>query len=249
VKAAFNKTFFNKETKQYATGSQTANAMAVYMDLVEPQFKNAVVENIVKDIRGRKNSLTAGDIGYRYVLRVLEDNGRSDVIFDMNSRSDVPGYGFQLAHGATSLTESWQAYRFVSNNHFMLGHLMEWFYSGLGGIRQAKNSVGFQKINIHPEPVGDVKSAETEYLSPYGNITTKWKKENEHFELNTTIPVNTTAVIYLPASQKSEITESGKSIANRNDVKILKYEKGKVLIAVGSGEYQFHVGARFTPAP
>jgi hypothetical protein len=249
VKAAFNKTFFNKETKQYATGSQTANAMAVYMELVEPQYKNAVVENIVKDIRARKNSLTAGDIGYRYVLRVLEDNGHSDVIFDMNSRSDVPGYGFQLAHGATSLTESWQAYRFVSNNHFMLGHLMEWFYSGLGGIRQAKNSVGFQKINICPEPVGDVKSAETDYVSPYGNIYTKWKKEDEAFELHTGIPVNTTAVIYLPASQKSEITESGKSIANRNDVKILKYEKGRVLIAVGSGEYQFHVGAALTAAP
>jgi len=79
------------------------------------------------------------------VLRVLEGNGRSDVIFDMNSRTDVPGYGFQLAHAATSLTESWQAYRFVSNNHFMLGHLMEWFYSGLGGIRQAKTQLAFKR--------------------------------------------------------------------------------------------------------
>ena len=241
VKSAFNTTFFNKETKQYATGSQAANAMAVYMDLVEPKYKDAVVENLVKDIRDRKNSLTAGDIGYRYVLRALEDNGRSDVIFDMNSRSDVPGYGFQLAHGATSLTESWQAYRFVSNNHFMLGHLMEWFYSGLGGIRQAKNSFGFQKINICPEPVGDVTSAEANYLSPYGKISTKWKKEDGAFELNTGIPANTTAVIYLPASEKSVITESGKPISESGDIKILKYENGKVLIAAGSGDYQFNV--------
>src|SRR6185312_2231145 len=196
-----------------------------------------------------KNSLTAGDIGYRYVLRALEDNGRSDVIYEMNSRSDVPGYGFQLAHGATALTESWQAYRFVSNNHFMLGHLMEWFYSGLGGIRQANNSVGFQKINIHPEPVGDVKSAETDYVSPYGNIHTKWKKEEGNFELNTAIPVNTTAVIYLPASEKDKITESGKPIAKRSDLRILKYEQGKVLIAVGSGNYQFHVGTGVNPVP
>jgi len=243
VKAAFNAIFFNKETQQYATGSQAANAMAIYMDLVEPKYKHAVVENLVRDIRDRKNSLTAGDIGYRYVLRVLEDNGYSDVIFDMNSRSDVPGYGFQLAHGATSLTESWQAYRFVSNNHFMLGHLMEWFYSGLGGIRQAKNSVGFQKIAIQPEPVGDVTSAETNYLSSYGNISTKWKRENDAFDLKTVIPVNTTAVIYLPATEESKITESGKPISRSDDVKILKYENGKVLIAVGSGDYQFHVSS------
>ena len=88
-------------------------------------------------MRAHNNGLTAGDIGYRYLLKVLDDEGRSDVIFDMNDRSDVPGYGYQLAKGATALTESWQALPSVSNNHFMLGHIMEWFYSGLGGIRPA----------------------------------------------------------------------------------------------------------------
>src|SRR4051812_6707182 len=122
VKAAFNQAFFNRETKQYASGSQAANAMAVFMKLVDPTDKEAVVDNIVKDIRSRNNSLTAGDIGYRYLLRVLAEEGLSDVIFDMNSRSDVPGYGYQIAKGATALTESWQAFATNSNNHFMLGH-------------------------------------------------------------------------------------------------------------------------------
>jgi len=131
VKAAFNEAFFNKDTKQYATGSQAANAMSVYMGLVEPEYREAVSGNIIKDIRERKKGLTAGAIGFRCLLMVVDENGRPDVIFDMSSRSDVPGYGYQLAHGATSLTESWQAYRFVSDNHFMLGHLMEWFYDGL----------------------------------------------------------------------------------------------------------------------
>ena len=244
VRAAFNGAFFNKDTRQYATGSQTANAMAVYMGLVEPQYKDAVVENIVADVRERKNSLTAGDIGYRYLLRVLEDNGRSDVVFDMNNRSDVPGYGFQLAHGATSLTESWQAYRFVSNNHFMLGHLMEWFYSGLGGIRQAEHSIGFKHIDICPRPVGNVTSAEASYISPYGVIASKWEKGNSDFELNVTIPANTTAIIYLPASQIAEITESGTPVNRRNDVKILDHKHGVTLISVGSGQYRFHVNTK-----
>ena len=106
VKHSFNDTFFNKITKQYGSGSQTANSMAVYMNLVEPEYKEAVIENIVKDIRGRNNSLTAGDIGYHFLLSTLHEAGRDDVIFDMNSRSDVPGYGYQLAKGATALTES-----------------------------------------------------------------------------------------------------------------------------------------------
>ncbi len=235
TKASFNNHYFNKNTKQYATGSQAANAVAVYMGLVDPQDKDAVVENIVKDIRNRNNSLTAGDIGYRYLLRVLDDAGRSDVINDMNNRDDVPGYGYQLAKGATALTESWQGAANASNNHFMLGHLMEWFYSGLGGIRPAANSVAFHQIDIRPEPVGDVASAKASYVSPYGLITTDWKKENGSFYLKVEIPANTQASIYLPAKVTSPILESGRKVQDKT------FKDGRAVIKIGSGRYSFKV--------
>lgn len=234
VRTAFNVKFFNKETKQYDTGSQTANAVAVYMELVEPQYKQAVVDNIVKDLRSHNNALTAGDIGYRYLLKVLDDEGRSDVIFDMNNRSDVPGYGYQLAKGATALTESWQALPSVSNNHFMLGHLMEWFYAGLAGIRPADDAVAYNKIIIRPEPVGDVTSAKGSYHSVYGTIISEWKKTANIFALMVNIPANTTATIYLPAKAASKITEGGKALTQK-----LKMENGKALIKIGSGNYIF----------
>lgn len=236
VKNAFNHKFFDARSKQYATGSQTANAMAVYMELVEEKHKNAVIENLVKDIRDRKNSLTAGDIGYRYVLRVLEDAGKSDVIFDMNSRSDVPGYGMQLAKGATALTESWAALPTVSNNHFMLGHLMEWLYSGVGGIRQAENSIAFNHIKIEPEVVGDLTSADVSYNSPYGKISCKWAKTDRTFTLEVNIPVNTKATIYFPVLPKYEISEEYNSTFTDAGI-----EAGKVKVAVGSGYYKFNL--------
>ena len=65
TKASFNAKFFHPETNEYATGSQTANAMAIYMNLVEPKNEKAVAENLVKDIRAHNNALTAGDIGFR----------------------------------------------------------------------------------------------------------------------------------------------------------------------------------------
>jgi alpha-L-rhamnosidase len=238
VKNSYNKKFFNTETKEYGTGSQAANAISVYMGLVEPQYKTAVINNIVKDIRARGNSLTAGDIGYRYLLRVLDDAGRSDVIFDMNNRSDVPGYGYQLAHGATALTESWAALPVVSNNHFMLGHLMEWFYSGLAGIRQASDAIAFNKIEIRPEPVGDVTYAKASYHSPYGVIVSDWKKSKEQFEIHISIPANTTAVVFLPANKGDIITKSSKQVSP------LKYQNGKALLSIGSGAYDFIVKNR-----
>ncbi|GGF11919.1 hydrolase [Hymenobacter cavernae] len=241
VKAAFNARFFNKTTKQYATGSQAANAMAVYMGLVEPQDKAAVIENIVQDIRSRNNSLTAGDIGYRYLLQVLDEAGRSDVIFTMNNRSDVPGYGYQLAKGATALTESWAALPTVSNNHLMLGHLMEWFYGGLAGIRPADGAVAFNKIEIRPTPVGDVTSAKASHESPYGLIVSSWQKTGNAFELTATIPANTTATVYLPATASSKIMEGNVAVAQHNDLKLLGFEQDRARISVGSGTYHFVV--------
>jgi len=236
VKKAFNNHFFDAKTKQYATGSQAANAMAIYMDLVAEEDKSVVIDNLVKDIRDRKNSLTAGDIGYRYVLRVLEDAGRSDVIFDMNSRSDVPGYGMQIAKGATALTESWAALPTVSNNHFMLGHLMEWLYSGIGGIRQEENSIAFKQIKIEPEIVGDLTSAKVNYNSPYGKISTKWEKTDKNFMLEVNIPVNTRAVVYFPALPKAELSEENHASFTNAGI-----ENGKTKVAIGSGFYRFNL--------
>ncbi|GAB4024462.1 family 78 glycoside hydrolase catalytic domain [Spirosoma gilvum] len=242
VKMAFNQTFFDKEKKYYATNSQTANAMALYMNLVEPQCRDAVVENIVKDIRSRNNSLTAGDIGYRYLLRALEDAGRSDVIFDMNSRSDVPGYGYQLAKGATALTESWQALPTVSNNHFMLGHLLEWLYAGLAGIKQDESTPAFRNSVIYPQPVGDVNQAKATYQSPYGLIASDWKKSDTSFELTVQIPANTTSTVYLPASKTSTIQVDDQPISKSKEAKLIAFEKDRAKITVGSGTYRFKVG-------
>lgn len=239
VKQAYNQKFFNADTKQYGTGSQAANAMSVYAGLVERQYKGAVVSNIVKDIRGRGNALTAGDIGYRYLLRVLDDEGRSDVIYDMNSRADVPGYGYQLAHGATALTESWAALPSVSNNHFMLGHLMEWFYSGLAGIRPADDAIAFNKIEIRPETVGNVTWAKANYKSPYGNISGSWEKGRGLFKLEVSIPANTTASIFLPVKNNATIMVDGQNIKTRHDLKFIGYHDGKAEIKVGSGNYTF----------
>jgi alpha-L-rhamnosidase len=239
VRKAFNNGFFHQQTKQYATGSQTANAMAVYMDLVAPSEKAAVIENIVADVRKRNNSLTTGEIGFSYLLRVLQSAGKSDLIYDMNARSDVPGYGYQVAHGATALTESWQAYRYVSNNHLMLGHLMEWFYNGLAGIGQEEGSVAFKQIVIYPQPVGDVTFARASYHSPYGLIKSGWEKSKTTFDVNVEIPANTSATVYLPAY--GNITESGKSLNQLKEIRFLRKEGSQALYAIGSGTYHFKV--------
>lgn len=232
IKQAYNQMFYNPKTGQYGTGSQTSNAISVYMGLVEPADKQLVVNNIVKDLRDHNNALTSGDIGFKYLLKSLEESGRSDVIYAMNNRTDVPGYGYQVTHGATSLTESW-AMGGSSQNHFMLGELMEWFYEGLAGIKPDPNGIAFKKIEIRPEPVGNITYAKASYNSPYGIIATDWKKAAGKFELTVQIPANTTATIYLPSKKASKITEDGKVVT------VVSYQGGRAIIKTGSGTYHF----------
>jgi hypothetical protein len=239
IKIAFNKKFFHPENSQYAGGSQTANAMAVYMGLVKNENRQAVIDNLVKGIEKNGYKLTAGDIGYRYVLRVLEDAGRPDIIFAMNNRSDVPGYGYQLIHGATALTESWQAYRNVSNNHMMLGHLMEWFYSGLAGIQVDLSQPVKERIIIKPQITGDITWVKAGFNMPLGKIESNWRRQGNLLFMDVVIPPNTQALIYIPSDNKNRITESGKSISLANGILNIDYENNSAVLRVGSGHYHF----------
>ena len=243
IRAAFNKAFFKPDSGQYATGSQCANAIPLVMNLAESTSRASAVEGIVQDVRKRGNAVTAGDVGYRYLLRALADGGRSDVIFDMNNQSEKPGYGYQLKKGATSLTEAWDAGRGSSQNHFMLGHIIEWFYHDLAGIGCDPSGPGFKKIIIKPQPVGDITWARGSYGSVRGKIVSDWKIAEGVLTLRATIPPGCTATIFVPAKSPGEVTESGIAVERSSSVKFLRREVGCAIVEVGSGQYEFR--ARF----
>ena len=241
IKTTFNNTFFNAQTKVYSTGSQTAMAMPLSVGLVAAKEKDAVMKNMTDSINSSGKKFTAGDIGFHFLIQALHDGGASQLIYDMNYRDDVPGYGYQLKKGATALTESWPALAEVSNNHLMLGHIMQWFYEGLGGINQAEDSYGYKKIIIKPEVVGDINFVDASQQTVYGNIVSQWKKTAASFSLAVEIPVNTTAVIYLPAAKNNTIFEKGKLITAQKEIKVLGVEKDRIKVQVGSGQYHFVV--------
>lgn len=237
IKVAFNQKFFNPASKVYSTGSQTAMAMPLCVGLVDQEDVKPVFKNLVDSIQSSGKKLTAGDVGYHFLVEALHAGGASDLLFDMNYRDDVPGYGFQLKKGATALTESWPALEQVSNNHLMLGHIMEWFYYGIAGISQAENSIAYKNIVIKPEPVGDLTFARGTFRSPYGLITSEWKKGNGNFELFVSIPANTTAVVYMPVADGAPVYVDGKPVKTR-------MINGKVVCDIGSGDYHFRVAMR-----
>ena len=244
IRDAFNASFFDPASGLYAGGSQAANAIPLVMDLVPAKRRAAVLAAVVEDVRRRGNALTAGDVGYRYLLRALADGGRSDVIFDLNAQSEKPGYGYQLRMGATSLTEAWDAGRASSQNHFMLGQIMEWFYRDLAGIAGDPAGPGFKKIRIRPEPVGGLTGARASLDSVRGRIESEWRIENGAFRLTVVIPPNSTAVIYVPAEEAGGVRESGRPAADSPGVTFVGRDDGRAVYAVGSGRYVFEAARK-----
>src|SRR2546430_607418 len=183
---AFNAKFFDADKKQYDRNSKTASAMPLALGMVQEEHRPAVLENLVSDIRARNDHITAGDIGFLYVIRALAENDRSDVIFDLLKRTDPPSYGSQLARGATTLTEAWDANPNSSQNHLMLGHAEIWFYEYLAGIRIDMSKESPEQIVIAPAIVGDLTWVKASYESILGTIRSEWKREGGKIKLNVT---------------------------------------------------------------
>jgi alpha-L-rhamnosidase len=237
IHAAFNRAFYHPASGSYASGSQCANAIPLAMGLCDPTNCPAVLDALIRDVRA--HGQTTGDVGYRYLLRALAESGRSDVIFDLLNQSDKPGYGYQLKQGATSLTEAWDANPDTSQNHFMLGQIIEWFYHDLGGIRGDPERPGFRRIIVDPQPAGDVTWVKTSYNSIRGKIVSDWQRTNGEFLLQVTIPANTTATVFVPARPGGVVHEGSVLAGQSPGVKFLRSEDDRQVYAVESGVYNF----------
>jgi hypothetical protein len=233
----FNKAFFNPATGIYATGSQTAQALPLVLNLVPVNKRPAAIAALVHNIENRDYAVTAGDIGYRYLLRALTAAGHSEVIFRIASQSEKPGYGYQLAHGCTSLAESWNAERSSSQNHFMLGQIMEWFYGDLAGIAPDPVVPGFKNVLVQPHPTGDITWANARHESPYGPVSVKWRIQDGRFILQVDIPANATATIRVPG-RNAQLVDSPES-SSTAWVKETSRIGTECVYEVASGHYRF----------
>ncbi|MBN1421204.1 MAG: family 78 glycoside hydrolase catalytic domain [Planctomycetes bacterium] len=240
IARAFNARFFDGKSEYKNHGSpQAANSMALVTGMVPPDRESAVLARIVEDIRGRGNQQTAGDIAHWYLLQALGRHGRHDVIYDMTARTDMGSYGFIVENGWTSMPEAWDANTGASMNHCMLGHIQEWFFGDVGGIRPDPEAPGFRRFTIAPQPAGDLAWARDRYDSIRGPIESEWRRDGGRFLLRVTIPCNTTATVFLPAADAESIRESGRPLAQAEGVKRIRMETGAAVLSVEGGTYAF----------
>jgi alpha-L-rhamnosidase len=242
VATAFNLKYWDEAKGGYGANNQSANAFALYIEVVPPERVSRVVTNLVNDVKQQQFHLTTGNLCTKYVLEILTRYGYGDVAFRLASQETYPSWGYMLSNGATTLWERWEDLTgsgMNSHNHPMMGSVSCWFYKYLAGIDLAEDGAGFDNIRIRPYLVAGLSSAEAEYETMYGKVRSSWKKVDSKTEIEVTIPANTVATLYLPAAGKASITEGGHGIAGAEGVTSVSYKDDLAIVKLGSGTYHF----------
>lgn len=249
IKAAFNGKFLKRDKGFYDNGSQTSCVLPLAFGLVPDDMRAPVFKQLVNKLTNEtKGHIGTGLIGGQYLCRVLSDNGRPDLVYQMATKKDYPGWGYMIANGATTIWELWNGNTadptMNSGNHVMLvGDLMIWYHEYLAGIAADPAQPGFKHIVMKPHPLGDLKFAQATHRSPYGLISSEWQKSGdrltgEKFEWEIEVPANTTVTVYVPAMRQKSVTESGNPLGQARGVKLLRAEGDRIVLQLGSGKYK-----------
>jgi alpha-L-rhamnosidase len=242
VAAALNKKYWNEAAGGYGSNNQSMNSFALFLGVVPRDREGRVVANLVRDVKEHQNHLTTGNLCTKYLLEMLTKYGYGDLAFKVATQETYPSWGYMIANGATTLWERWEQLAgggMNSQNHPMMGSVSSWIQKYLGGINPDPQSPGFKRIVIRPYILGDLTWVRAEYESPFGLIRSSWRKENAEFRLKVTVPVNTTATIYVPARNAANVTEGGKPATTADSVKSLGRREGEMVFEIGSGDYEF----------
>ena len=245
MKTAFNARFYNPEGEIYSNNTCTVNLLALAFDLVPPEFKEKITDNLLSKILSENNGhIGNGIIGGQWLMRTLTAIGHGDVACRLASQNTYPGWGYMVEHGATTIWELWNGDKadpgMNSHNHVMqLGDLVIWYYENLAGIRPDPQSPGFKNIILKPLISGDISFVNATYTSIYGVIKSDWKHENGKLTWNVSIPANTTAIIYIPSFENGEVFEGNRPAADQNGIEYVRSEKIYVVFKILSGNYSF----------
>jgi alpha-L-rhamnosidase len=256
IKAAFNQKYL-KPDGALTLDTQTAYALALYMDLLPENLRAAAGALLARKIGANDTRMSTGFLGTRPLLPVLSATGQHDLAARLLQSRKYPSWGYEIEQGATTIWERWNSYtkdkgfggpqnaEMNSFAHYSFGAVCEWMFSQLAGIQT--DGPGYKRIIIRPTPPSPGSNPDhkpidwvrAHYDSIHGRIASAWKAEGGRFSLDVTIPANTTATVYVPARDAAGITESGKPLAQAQGVRFLGREGDRVVLAVETGSYRF----------
>jgi alpha-L-rhamnosidase len=226
--------------------TQTGYVLALSMRLLPDSLRKPAADRLVELIRQRDWHLSTGFLGTPRLLPILTETGHIDVAYRLLHQTGFPSWGYQIERGATTMWERWDSIKpdggfqdpaMNSFNHYAYGSVGEWMHQNIAGI--SPGAPGFSRILIRPRPGGQVRAAHGSHTTVHGRIDSRWRIQNNRFTLEITIPVNTTAQVWIPATAADAVTEGRGPARTAEGVRFEGNQDGHTVFTVGSGRYRF----------
>ncbi|ANH82973.1 alpha-L-rhamnosidase [Niabella ginsenosidivorans] len=252
VKAAFLKEYMTPSGR-LVSGTQTAYVLALYFDMLPENLREQAARRLVYNIKSYGNHLTTGFLGTPYLCHVLTRFGYSNVAYDLLLQETYPSWLYPVKMGATTIWERWDGIKpdgsfqtpgMNSFNHYAYGAIGDWMYRKMVGLDTYEDGPGYKHIKVMPHIGGGFKQASAALKTYYGTASAGWTVNGSTITIDVEVPANTTATIFLPATDASAITESGKPLTSVKEIKSLGNEEGYIRVQTGSGKYRFSMQSR-----
>jgi alpha-L-rhamnosidase len=259
IRSAFVDAFVADDGR-ITSGTQTAYALGLYMELIPGELRAAAADHLVSAIIDADWHVTTGFVGVGYLLPVLSSAGYLDVAYRLLAQRTLPSWRYMVDHGATTIWERWdgwteergfQSPRMNSFNHYALGSVGEWLYRFVLGIDQEPGTAGFGRLLLRPHPGGELRWARGSYQSVRGVIRSAWELEAERFRFRVEIPPNATASVRIPSTDATAVRDSAGGPPVSAGSFPGAHGAQEAIFHVGSGSHEFTgpavSGSRHTP--
>jgi alpha-L-rhamnosidase len=237
IVGAFNEAFV--ATNGIVKGdTQTAYIVALRFNLL-PQGVNWDAMRRLTDNVSTNGHLTTGFVGVGLICPTLTQIGRSDLAWELVLTNTYPSWLFSVKNGATTIWERWDGWTpehgfqdpaMNSFNHYSLGSVGAWLYSGAAGIQADDAQPGYKHFMLQPQFTTRLSYVKASLDSPYGIISSYWHVKGKKMLYDVTIPPNTSAEVVLPVPA-ANVLQSGKPLADKSGV--------TTQISLVAGTYQF----------
>ena len=247
IKEAFLKEYVTPSGR-LVSSTQTAYVLALQFDMLPENLRQQAAKRLAENVASYNNHLTTGFLGTPYLCHVLSRFGYTDVAYKLLLQETYPSWLYPVKMGATTIWERWDGQKpdstfqtpgMNSFNHYAYGAIGDWMYRVVTGIDTYEEAPGYKKIKIQPHLGSGLSEAAADYNTGYGLVKSHWKTEGKQLKMEVEIPANTTATVYVPATDAGGVKENNKSLTSVKEIKVSGAEGGYVVMELGSGKYSF----------
>ncbi|WP_327725575.1 family 78 glycoside hydrolase catalytic domain [Streptomyces europaeiscabiei] len=203
----------------HARTTQTGCALALTFDIAPAAERAAVGEALAALVRASGGRIATGFLGTPFVLPALTATGHTAEAYQLLLNTECPGWLYQVARGATTMWERWDAIRpdgtidtekagtMLSFNHYAYGAVATWLYQSVAGLRPA--TPGYRTVEIAPRPGDGLTSADASIVTPYGRASVAWSISGNTLTVDVSLPPGTTGRFSAPEGWRCA-TEAGR---------------------------------------